>query len=337
MVMDKFLRNIIFAAAAAVYLLFCIFLPLKFPFIFRDFAGTVDITITPGMTAAGIASAMKEAGLVQCPAILLKQMRLFGIDKKLQPGAYTLNKGLGIAAARQLLTTKPHDVQFMLVPGTRYEELAGAFNKSGGPGSFDREMSDDSNFPESMRLLLPPRAEDRIAFLLPETYFLAPAKDQSAQFIRRASALWLERITNSGAVIENIDKHKLFKLAVIASIVESEARKAEERPILAGIFIKRLAKFMPLQSCATVMYCWKERGVDKRKLTYKDLQIDSPYNTYKYQGLPPGPICAPSESSWKSVFAPIYTDYLFFFAADNGSHIFSRTYQEHIKKQKTIK
>ena len=331
---NKFLSGVVFILTILAYSIFCVYLPIKSPHLFQEIEHKADITVRPGMTAQEVVSAMKKTRLIECPYILLKQMRFLGIDKKLKPGVYTLRSGLEINVARQLSSATPKDIKFMLVPGARYMELSDAFDKSDGKGCFRKEILDNSNFPAALAALLPVRAEDRIAFLLPETYFLVPDRHQARQFVRRAAALWFERLMPNGVDPNKTDKSKLFKLAIIASIVENEAKKAEERPILAGIFIKRIEKFMPLQSCATIVFCWREKGIDKRRLTYKDLQIDSPYNTYKNLGLPPGPICAPSESSWKSTITPEFTEYLFFFAADDGHHIFSKTYQEHIRKQK---
>jgi UPF0755 protein len=112
--------------------------------------------------------------------------------------------------------------------------------------------------------------------------------------------------------------------------VEGEAKVEDERPIIAGVFLNRLRKGLLLQSCATVQYALGER---KQRLLYKDLQIDSPYNTYRYKGFPPTPIGNPGRASLAAVLQPMKTDYLYFFAKSDGSHIFSRTYREHLKAQ----
>ena len=129
-------------------------------------------------------------------------------------------------------------------------------------------------------------------------------------------------------------KSWLFKRGILASVIEGEAKYPEEYPILAGIFIKRLAKNMKLQSCATVVYSWERADVKKKRLSYRDLQIKSPYNTYLHGGLPPAAICAPGEKAWLSAFFPKESDFLFFFAGADGRHIFSKTYKEHLKKQR---
>ena len=116
-----------------------------------------------------------------------------------------------------------------------------------------------------------------------------------------------------------------------------EAMFDGERALIAGVLRKRIEMGMRLQCDASVIYAWEEKGIKKQKLSYKDLEIVSPYNTYKNKGLPPGPICVPSQSSWLAALMPKKTDYLYYFADKNGRHIFSKTYEEHLRKQKGVK
>jgi UPF0755 protein len=115
---------------------------------------------------------------------------------------------------------------------------------------------------------------------------------------------------------------------VLASIVEKEALLASELPIVAGVFLNRLDRRMALQSCATVQYLLPE---PKPVLSKQDTLIESPYNTYLINGLPPGPISNPGEAAVLAVLNPQKHDYLFFVANDDGSHSFSRTYSEHLR------
>jgi UPF0755 protein len=222
----------------------------------------------------------------------------------------------------------------MIIPGTRYSTINAALKLPKGDDGLLRALSDKENFPSELHDLLPDDPKDRIVFLLPETYSLAPGNSVGVQTVKRASRLWMERVGKF--LPENADKKFTAQRGILASIVEGEAKIEEERPILAGIFLNRIDKWMPLQSCATVIYCWDELGIKKKNLTYKDLEIDSPYNTYRNSGLPPGPISVPSEDSWLSALQPAKTDYLFFFATPEGNHIFSGTYEEHLKKQKEM-
>jgi UPF0755 protein len=117
------------------------------------------------------------------------------------------------------------------------------------------------------------------------------------------------------------------KTIIIASMIEREAQKSEERSIISGVIKNRLDDNMLLQICATVLYCTNQ---EKTVLSYQDLETDSPYNTYKYLGLPPGPISCPGSASIKAALDPAEHNYYFYVAKGDGSHHFSRTYQEHL-------
>ena len=117
----------------------------------------------------------------------------------------------------------------------------------------------------------------------------------------------------------------------MASIIEKEAVKADEKPVIASAFYNRMKKGMTLSSDATVNYLF---NYSKRRIYYKDLEIDSPYNTYKNKGLPPAPIANPDIKSVEAAYNPADTDYLFFVAKGDGYHYFSRTYKEHLEFQR---
>ena len=109
-------------------------------------------------------------------------------------------------------------------------------------------------------------------------------------------------------------------------MVEREARVPEERPMIAGVYVSRLARDMLLQCDATVQYAL---GEHKSRLLYRDLKVASPYNTYVHKGLPPGPIASPGLASLEAALSPAETDYLYYVAGPDGAHVFSRTYEEH--------
>ena len=118
----------------------------------------------------------------------------------------------------------------------------------------------------------------------------------------------------------------LHDLLTMASLVEREARKADERAVIAGVLYNRLKIDMKLQCDATVQYALPEH---KSRLLYRDLEVDSPYNTYRYKGLPPGGICNPGLPSLEAALRPAEHDYLFYVARPDGSHVFTRTYADH--------
>jgi UPF0755 protein len=125
-------------------------------------------------------------------------------------------------------------------------------------------------------------------------------------------------------------KMKESSIVTLASIIEKEAVLASERPLISAVFHNRLKKHWYLESCASVLYAL---GEHKKSLTFKDLKVDSPYNTYKYYGLPPGPICNPGLSSIKAALYPETSDDMFFVVSSSGSHSFSRYFSEHLKNK----
>ena len=130
----------------------------------------------------------------------------------------------------------------------------------------------------------------------------------------------------------------MHTVVTLASIVEREARLAEERPIIAAIFLKRLRQGMPLEADPTVQYALGSDpqsvaayGYWKKDLTQRDLEVDSPYNTYRRTGLPPGPIANPGLDAITAVIRPAQTNYLYFVAKEDGSHAFAETLEEHLR------
>src|SRR5581483_11852101 len=117
----------------------------------------------------------------------------------------------------------------------------------------------------------------------------------------------------------------------LASIVEKEAEAKAERPVIAGVFLNRLQKKMRLESCPTVLFAL---GKTKPRLSLDDLNVVSPYNTYRHRGLPPGPICSPGRESLLAVLTPSGTDLLFFVAKGDETHSFYRTLEEHVKAKR---
>ena len=303
---------------------------MNYPQLFAEMNKTISVTVSSGMTARGAALEMERAGVTDSAGLLVDAMVAMGIDKTLRPGVYELKAGTPAHVAMQIKNTKPLSIRLTLIPGFSFSDTAALV---GGKDALLKALANEGLFPEELRVFLPAEARDRIIFLLPETYFLAHGGESAEQLVRRASGLWCERV---GAVLpKSISRAELMKKGIIASIVEGEAKASNERPVLAGIFVKRLELGMRLQSCATVVYSWELNGKKKRELSYDDLKIESKYNTYLHDGLPPGPVCVPSYDSWKSALNPAETDYLFFFAGRDGRHIFSKTYKEHIHKQKT--
>lgn len=163
-------------------------------------------------------------------------------------------------------------------------------------------------------------------YLYPDTYLLPDTFNEET-----VVAQMLKEFLRQFPVKEYPDKEKFYEKLIMASILEREALVAKEKPLMAGVFYNRIKKGMTLSSDATVNFLYNYK---KKRMYYKDLKIDSPYNTYMYKGLPPAPICNPDKVSVEAAYNPTETEYLFFVARGNGEHYFSKTYKEHLKFQK---
>ena len=166
-------------------------------------------------------------------------------------------------------------------------------------------------------------------YLYPETYYIPENYDEKL-ILRTLLREFLKKFPP-----ENYpNKEEFYQKLIMASILEREAKLDEEKPLMASVFYNRIGKGMKLASDATVNFVYNYK---KKRMYYKDLEIDSPYNTYKYKGLPPAPISNPSVVSVEAAYNPAKTDYLFFVAKGDGGHFFSKTYREHLEFQRKNK
>ena len=164
-------------------------------------------------------------------------------------------------------------------------------------------------------------------FLYPDTYYLSPnmtALEIMARMVERFHQVFTPEMQQQADAL-GLSKTEIITLA---SIIEKEAVFNEEKPVISSVFHNRLKKRMLLQSDPTAIY-----GIDNfhRRISHKDLQRDSVYNTYKYSGLPPGPICNPDKYSINAALWPAKTNFLYFVSKGNGSHHFSKSLKEHNK------
>lgn len=328
---DNIIDIIIYTAALCFLFMICWYLP-KHSNAFLFEKETKIITVGRGETAVSFVRKLKQQGVVSSQKLTLLFLKASGVDKKLPVGTLKFHPGTSADLVAQLKTVRPEYYAVTIIPGKTLRENT-KLNQL-DLEKLKTELGNVENFPRGLAEKLSKDIVSRAVFLLPETYHLATGGNLENSIVREASKLWMERV---GKEVLSFNAAKLLKYGIMASIVEGEARVAEDRPVLAGVFFKRLEKSMRLQSCATVVYCWKEiKGVKKSKLSYEDLKIESPYNTYTHDGLPPSPINIPSADSWEAVIHHADTDYLYFVADGTGKHLFSKTYSEHLQKQKGL-
>jgi UPF0755 protein len=181
-----------------------------------------------------------------------------------------------------------------------------------------------------------PEARSLEGFLFPATYNLpkhAPAEELTGMMVRKFREALANVLPNADTGSEESDPPapSIASMVTLASLVERETPKPDERPLVAGVFANRLAKNMPLQCDPTVIYALQMDDEYKGTLTLRDLRLNSPYNTYRNKGLPPGPIGNPGEVALRAALHPAQTDYLYFVANTQGGHFFGSTLAEHNK------
>ncbi|HHY37774.1 MAG TPA: endolytic transglycosylase MltG [Clostridia bacterium] len=333
--------NVKWAASFAVMLV-CVMIPaltLNYFLSPPPAAGQeATVTIDPGATTKDIAETLHSLGLIRSPLYFRLMARHLGVDGLLKPGTYRIRPGATVKEILDLLHKGATETFRLTVPeGFTVNEIAKLVERFGvGPaGAFLKEctrFADEIGLydqEESKALILQPME----GYLFPDTYVFgvhATCRDIIEEMYNRFSRVFDERRTSRTDEI-GLSVHQVLTLA---SIVEKEARVPEERPIIAGVYINRLKRGMKLDADPTVLYAM---GRSSGTLTYKDLEVDSPYNTYKLTGLPPGPICNPGEASVDSVLWARDVDYLYFVARDDGTHVFSKTLREHLNNKKSIK
>jgi UPF0755 protein len=290
-----------------------------------------EVIISEGQSAGEAAAEFERMGAVTKGRELARWMIRDGIDKKLLPGMYRVTAGRPREVASQLASMRPEVPGVTILPGALFEDISSMLGAN-GVELLTAALERDENFPEPMRDLLPEKDRDRIVLLAPETYAVTSGDNRADRLVAAASGMWWKQ--HGALVPEGTTGADIAELGVLASVVQKEALIDADRPIIAGVFKNRLAIDMPLQSCATVVHAWRLRGVKISTVSYNDVKVDSPFNTYIHKGLPPENIGTPSESSWNAALKPEDTDKLFFFAREDGSHVFTRTYKEHLEAQK---
>ncbi len=248
--------------------------------------------------------------------------------KKLKQGVYVLNNGMNSSEIIKILVSgKVKTITFTVPEGFHNRQIAELLTSKKLSPSKEYFLQAASN-PELLKKYNIP-ASTVEGYLFPETY-IVPYNYKTEQIIELMLKRFFKNIKNIPEA-KDISPQELHEKVILASIVEREAKKKEEQPLMAGVFLKRLKIKMPLESCATVQYLFEK---PKKRLLEKDLEIESPYNTYLNKGYPPGPISNPGLPALIAAFRPIESENLFFLVKPDGSHHFSKTHAEHLEAKK---
>jgi UPF0755 protein len=293
-------------------------------------------TVEYGETAGAVAANLADQDLIRSAQYFTDMLVYLGNDDRIQAGIYILDPSMtAVEIVNHMVDANPEDVAFSFLAGWRAEEIGALLPLSGLDIGYDEFMVEVQRPQGEYALPDSAGAVSLEGFLFPDEYQLL----RSATYEDLLHALTNNIENQLPAEYEDLLKENgigLYEGIILASIVQKEMVLEEEGAAIAGVFLNRLEAGMPLQSDPTVQYAL---GFDfdsstwwKNPLSEIDLQVDSSYNTYIHNGLPPTPICNPGLSALMAVANAEDHSYYYFRAACDGSgrHIFSETYEEHL-------
>lgn len=293
------------------------------------------VPIPPGSTVRAAAESLAAHGVLRSQAWFRLRARLAHTDRTVKAGIYQFARGTSTGTLLRRL--KAGDaVRFRITlpnGGTVFDLARNAHETLDIPGDSILVAASDSSLLQ--RFELPgPSVE---GWLLPESFDFGgfdAARDVIARFVTARQQEW-DSTWDTRAAAQHFDRKSLISLA---SIVEAEAKDPAERPLIAAVYRNRLKQHLPLQADPTIQYAWLLRtGARKGRLFNGDYRLDSPWNSYRYPGIPPGPIGNPSREAIEAVLNPARVSYLYFVARPDGKSLFATTYGEHLRNIKRVR
>ncbi len=303
----------------------------------------IVVEIPRGSSTADIAKLLEKDGIIAHPTIFKIISKLNGFDSMYQSGVHIIPKNSSrnnifrivsnYQEIMKILSSSPRSIKITFEEGMTLKEIAQRL--------YDKKVVNIDEFINATQKNkfnykflngISDRELKMQGYLFPDTYEFG-MKEKVNDVIEKM----LDNFENKFKP-EYYEQAKKLNMSVdqiitLASIIEKESSKADERRIIAGVFYNRLNSKDPtlrkLQSCASVQYILKGNGISRKVLTLQDTKINNPYNTYLHEGLPPGPICSPSLDAIKAALYPEKTDYMYFVARGDGTNQFSKTYKEH--------
>jgi UPF0755 protein len=323
-------RNIIYPSVFVFT--FAVFFTLHVGLMSRNYRseGTdAVIKITRGDNLRSVALKLEESQVIFNKYLFIAIGRILGYQDNLIPGEYKFGNELTYLNVLKTITDPSiiRTVTVTIPEGLNIRQMARLLQKQIGIDSV-RFVEESKN--DSLLSVLGVEASDLEGFLFPDTYqFRFTGTNREKEIIAVMSAEFRKKI--SAEYREEMKKRKLNlkELIAMASIVEGETRYEPEKRTIAGVYYNRIKKGMKLQADPTVQYILP--GGPKNRLLFSDLKIESPYNTYLFKGLPPGPINNPGLSSILAALYPEENKFLYFVAKGDGSHRFAENYDEHKK------
>jgi UPF0755 protein len=312
---------VVIAGAAAAVLFFRLGEP------YRAYDGTEQfVEIPQGAGSRAIGERLVAGGIVKDPLTFRLALWRSGKARQLKAGEYRFEHAMTAAEViDKLARGDVYTVSVTFPEGLTILDMAKIY-ESHGLGTV-KAFSEAAKDVTAIRDV-DPAADDLEGYLFPETYAL-PRKSDASSLVKQMVGGFRHALTpaiRDAAAARNLSVRQLVTLA---SIVEKETARAEERPTVSAVYQTRLRIGMPLQCDPTVIYALIKAGRYDGNIHRDDLSFDSPYNTYRNPGLPPGPIANPGRASIEAAARPADADYLYFVSRNDGSHEFARTLEEH--------
>jgi UPF0755 protein len=294
---------------------------------YRGYAGEEQfVEIPPGSGSAAMGRRLEEAGVVRSAQAFRLAVWSRGVGHRLQAGEYRFDAPM---SAKEVVDKIARGDVYLLPitfrEGLTIRQMSEIFESRGfGEASAFVEAAQNAALVHD----LDPAARDLEGYLFPDTYAL-PRRTTAEQLVERMVAGFRRALTDETRERAAARGLSVRELVTLASLVEKETGKPEERELVSAVYSNRLRIGMGMQADPTVIYALELLGQYDGNLTRQNLRVDHPYNTYVYAGLPPGPIAAPGRASLEAAANPADVPYLFFVSRNDGSHIFSNTYEEH--------
>ena len=294
---------------------------------YRGYEGSEQfVDIPPGASSFAIGERLVAGGVVRDLQTYRLTLWLSGQGRRLKAGEYRFDHAMTPREVIDKIARGDAFVVTLTFPeGLTIAEMAKIFESHGlGPAAAFVEAAQDAALIHD----LDPAARNLEGYLFPETYAV-PRKTDAPRLVRlmvgRFGHVFTQEMRDAAAARQL----SVRQAVALASIVEKETAKAEERPLVAAVYVNRLRRRMPLQADPTVIFAIQQTGTYTGNLRHGDLMLDSPYNTYRYPGLPPGPIASPGRASLDAAVHPADSDALYFVSRNDGSHVFAKTLDEH--------
>ncbi|MCD6098715.1 endolytic transglycosylase MltG [bacterium] len=330
--MKKIFGNLLIALAILIVIGIAL-LSIPYSVFYKDTSKVIDATIVipKGYTLQNTARLLTEERIINRPNLFILWAKLLGFDRKIRAGRHRLVGSYSLfGLLRALSQGGSFSIDITVYEGENIYEIAGVVEHKLGIDSlsFLERATNDS----LMKAIGIPSTTAE-GFLFPETYNIDPGTSADELIAIMYHQFKQEFNSNLRARAESLGM-SIRDVVTLASIIEKEAYFPEEMPRISGVYHNRLSSGMLLQACPTVNYALKQ--FDKR-LLYEDLELDSPYNTYKYSGLPPTPIANPGKKAILAALYPEKHDFYYFVSEGEGHHSFSRTEKEHAEAIRTIR